>query len=105
MNAILEWTSTHRATTTLVVLPIIGAVLNFVFKSRTTEELSRLPRWAQLALTTLRTMFPDPAPLLSVLAAILLRRPDIETLPGIESLPPPPALPKVIVIRSKEDAP
>lgn len=103
---IIEWTSTHRATTTLVILPIAGAVLNFVFKSRTTEELARLPRWAQVALTTLRTLFPDPAPLLSLLAAVLLRRPDIEALPGIESLPPPPMLPrepKVIIMPPKDD--
>jgi hypothetical protein len=103
---IIEWTSSHRATTTLVILPIVGAVLNFVFRARTTEELARLPRWAQLALTTLRTLFPDPAPLLSIIAATLLRH-DAPPMPGIESLPPPPMLPKeskVIITERSDDA-
>jgi hypothetical protein len=90
---IIEWTSTHKATTTLVILPLLGAILNSLFKPRTTEELARIPRWAQVTLTALRTLFPDPAPLLALFATILLRRPDVE-IPIMESLPPPPYLPK-----------
>ena len=86
---VIQWTSTHPATT-LTALALLGAALNSLFKPRTTEELARIPRWAQVSLTALRTLFPDPAPLLSVLATILLKRPDIGTLPGIGSMPPPP---------------
>lgn len=88
-NALTAWTAAHPSTTTLILLPIVGAVLNVVFKARTTEELARMPRTVAWCLVTLRTIFPDPGPILAAVAGVLLRQ-HIEPPPGIESMPPPP---------------
>ena len=99
MKPIIHWIQQHPESAMI----LITALLNLLFKSRTSEELSRLPRWMAIGLTTLRSLFPDPAPLLSLIAGALLRQ-DVKPLPGIESLPPPPKVPQVeVVIKDKSD--
>lgn len=90
---VLAWTAAHPSLTTIIVLPIAGAVVNFVLKARTTEELAKLPRPVALFVTFMRTIFPDPAPIMALIAGALLRQ-QVTPIPGVESIPPPPRSPK-----------
>lgn len=92
-QAVLAWTAAHPSLTTIIVLPIAGAVVNFVLKARTTEELAKLPRVFAVFVTFMRTIFPDPAPIMALIAGALLRQ-QVTPIPGVESIPPPPRSPK-----------
>lgn len=92
-QAVLAWTATHPSLTTIIVLPIAGAVVNFVLKARTTEELAKLPRPVALFVTFMRTIFPDAGPIMALIAGALLRQ-QVTPIPGVESIPPPPRSPK-----------
>lgn len=92
-QAVLAWTAAHQSLTTIIVLPIAGAVVNFVLKARTTEELAKLPRVFAVFVTFMRTIFPDPAPIMALIAGALLRQ-QVTPIPGVESIPPPPRSPK-----------
>jgi len=92
-QAVLAWTAAHPSLTTIIVLPIAGAVVNFILRARTTEELARLPRHVALFVTFMRTIFPDPAPIMALIAGALLRQ-QVTPIPGVESIPPPPRSPK-----------
>ena len=93
LAAVLAWTAAHPSLTTIIVLPIAGAVVNFILRARTTEELAKLPRPVALFVTFMRTIFHDPAPIMALIAGALLRQ-QVTPIPGVESIPPPPRSPK-----------
>ena len=93
LAAVLAWTAAHPSLTTIIVLPIAGAVVNFILRARTTEELAKLPRPVALFVTFMRTIFPDAGPIMALIAGALLRQ-QVTPIPGVESIPPPPRSPK-----------
>ncbi len=91
MHQVLEWLRANPAVTTLIVLPLFGALVTWLSKARTAEELAKLPRWLAHVVVVFRIVFPDTRALVAWVAFVLTKQP--ANLPDIivsQSLPPPP---------------
>lgn len=59
MNAI-NWLESHPALVSLVLLPLVMAIVNAILRPRTAEEYALLPPRLAAFLKLLRAIFPDP---------------------------------------------
>jgi hypothetical protein len=71
MLAIADWLEAHPAIVSLVLVPLVMALVNAVLRPRTPEEYAALPPRFSAVLKFLRAVFPDPQKAAQAAAQVL----------------------------------
>lgn len=100
--ALTLWTSTHPATTTLILVPVAAAIFNWLTKEYSKEELARMWRPLAWLIFVFKFFGPHLRPIFQAVLAQLLRQPYVFPT-GTESTPPPPLPKQDVVITEKPE--
>lgn len=90
VNIVLDWIEAHPTIFTLVILPIIGALVSWVGKPRTPEEFAKMPYVLAQLLRVWSAIFPDPNKVVKVIVEMLTRKKVDQDAPTKPKLPPDP---------------
>ena len=74
LNTVLDWVENHQFITSVVILPVVGAIISWLGKPRTQEDFAKMPYLLAQALRVWSAIFPDPKKAYQIFVEVLTRR-------------------------------